>query len=221
MKNRTEDKISNESLLNRAFLLSLITIFYNIAEGLVSVYFGISDDTIALAGFGFDSFVEVLSGIAVGHMVWRMKFATVRDNDRFEKTALYITGTAFFLLVAGIIAGSAINIITDTAPETTIPGVIISSISIFTMYFLYRIKLKTGIALESDAIISDSYCTKTCFYLSFVLLASSLLYEFFKISYIDIAGGAVVAYFAFREGKEAFEKAKTGKGCCSCGSKKC
>ena len=75
------------------------------------------------------------------------------------------------------------------------------------MYFRMRAKLNVGRRLNSDAIIADANCTQTCFYLSIILLASSGLYEIFHIGYIDIAGSLGIAYFAFTEGREAFEKA--------------
>ena len=59
-------------LYNRARALALITIIYNVAEGVVSVFFGLEDNTIALFGFGLDSFVEVISGIGILHMVTRL-----------------------------------------------------------------------------------------------------------------------------------------------------
>jgi divalent metal cation (Fe/Co/Zn/Cd) transporter len=69
--------------------------------------------------------------------------------------------------------------------------------------------------LSSDAIIADANCTKTCFYLSFILLASSGLYELFNIIWFDVAGSLGIAWFAFSEGKEAFEKAKSETlNCC-------
>jgi hypothetical protein len=69
-----ESRATNEARLIRyAFILSLITILYNIAGGLVSVFFGLGDDTLALLGFGVDSFVEVISGLGIAHMVWRMR----------------------------------------------------------------------------------------------------------------------------------------------------
>jgi len=77
-------------------------------------------------------------------------------------------------------------------------------------------KLKVGKALNSDAIISDAHCTKTCFYLSFILLGASGLYEIFKIGYFDILGSLGIAYYAFKEGKEAFEKIKSGNLACAC-----
>uniref|UniRef100_A0A7V2ZL41 Cation efflux protein transmembrane domain-containing protein n=1 Tax=Ignavibacterium album TaxID=591197 RepID=A0A7V2ZL41_9BACT len=194
----------------------MITIFYNLAEGIVSVYFGAGEETLALLGFGIDSFVEVISGIGIAHMILRMKYSKVQTQDTFEKTALKITGTAFYLLTAGLIIGSVLNLINNVKPETTIPGIIIALISILTMYWLMTSKLKIGKAMQSDAVIADANCTKTCFYLSFILLASSGLYELFNLMYFDIIGSLGIAYFAFNEGKEAFEKVKSGNLMCNC-----
>ncbi len=204
------------NLIRKAFILSLITIFYNIVEGLISVYIGAGDETLALLGFGVDSFVEVISGIGIAHLILRMKYAKVQTRDSFEKTALKVTGTAFYLLTIGLIIGSALNIIYDVKPETTIPGIVIAVISIATMYWLMTSKLKVGKALNSDAIIADANCTKTCFYLSFILLISSGLYELFAIAYFDVLGSLGIAYFAFKEGREAFEKIKSGNLMCNC-----
>lgn len=202
--------------LKIAFYLSLITILYNLIEGLVSVYFGSSDETLALFGFGVDSFVEVISGLGIFHMILRMKKNPVEKRDNFERTALRITGFSFYFLTTGLIIGSILNIVYKIQPETTFWGIVISSISIITMYFLVKYKLKVGKALNSDAIIADANCTKTCFYLSFILLASSLSYEILKIGYLDIAGSLGIAYFAFREGKESFTKSKSNNLSCSC-----
>ena len=204
------------NLIKKAFILSLITIFYNIAEGIISVYFGTGDETLALLGFGVDSFVEVISGIGIAHMILRMRYSKVQSRDSFEKTALKITGTSFYLLTIGLIIGSVFNIINGVKPTTTIPGIVIASISIMTMYWLMSSKLKVGKELKSDAIIADANCTKTCFYLSFILLGASGLYELFNIAYFDIIGSLGIAYFAFSEGKEAFEKVKSGNFSCSC-----
>lgn len=205
-----------KKLINKALVLSIITIVYNIAEGVISVAFGASDETLALLGFGVDSFVEVISGLGIFHMVVRMKYGKIDQQDNFERTALKITGFAFYLLTAGLIAGSVLNIIFGSVPESTFPGIIISIISIVTMWFLMRVKLSVGNALNSDAIIADANCTKTCFYLSIILLASSGLYELFHLSYFDILGSFGIAYFSFTEGKEAFEKSKSNKLSCSC-----
>lgn len=208
-------------LLNTAFALSIVTIVYNLVEGLISVYFGLEDDTLALLGFGADSFVEVLSGLGIAHMIARMKLSDVSRRDSFERTALRITGVSFYLLVAGILFGAVFNIINGTKPDTTIVGVVVSTISIMTMWILMSYKLKVGKLLNSEAIISDANCTKTCFYLSIILLVSSGLYELFGLSYIDIAGSLGIAYYAFKEGREAFEKARNNNLSCGCDDDAC
>ena len=214
---------NRKKLITTALWLAYVTIFYNVAEGIISVFFGASDETLALLGFGVDSFVEVISGIGILHMIFRMRKSgdDPASRDNFEKTALRITGFSFYLLTAGLLAGSVLNIVHGSVPETTIPGIIISSISIATMWFLMTYKKKIGEKLISDAIVADANCTKTCFYLSIVLLASSGLYEIFRIGYIDIAGSLAIAWFAFSEGKEAFEKAKSKSLSCGCGDGNC
>lgn len=202
-------------LLNKALILSLITIFYNLAEGGVATFFGAEDETLALFGFGLDSFVEVLSGIGIAHMILRMKKSKISNRDTFEKTALKITGFSFYLLTAGLILGALHNIYFGLKPDTTLVGIILSVVSILTMYFLYQAKLKVGHQLHSDPIIADAHCTKTCFYLSFILLGSSTVYELFRIPYVDAISSLGISWYAFKEGREAFEKAKTNNLNCT------
>lgn len=201
----------DRKLLNLALILSFVTIIYNLIEGGISTFFGSSDETLALFGFGIDSFVEVISGIGIAHMVWRMKRMSIDQRDAFEITALRITGVSFYLLTIGLISGSILVLFTGLKPETTLAGIIISIVSIFTMYFLYRMKLDVGNKLDSAPIISDAKCTKTCFYLSFILLGSSTLYEILGIPFIDVLGSLGIAWYSFKEGREAFEKARIGK----------
>ena len=204
------------ALYKKAYYLSLFTIFYNIAEGLISVILGYKDDTLTLFGFGVDSFIEVMSGIGIAVMIMRIKQNPESSKNEFEIKALRITGTAFYLLSAGLFTGIVINIINNHKPETTLWGIIISIISILVMVWLIRAKRGVGKKLQSEPIISDSNCTKVCVYMSIVLLVSSLIYELTGFAYADAIGAAGLIYFSVSEGKEAFEKAK-GKNC-SCHS---
>lgn len=211
---------SEQKLYKRAWLLSLFTIFYNVAEGLVSMFFGYQDETLALFGFGVDSFIEVMSGIGIAVMILRIKQNPESNKSDFEKTALRITGIAFYLLSAGLLAGIIVNLITKHKPETTLWGVIISSLSILVMIWLMYAKKRIGLKLNSEPIVADSNCTKVCVYMSVVLLLSSLIYELTGFAYADVIGAAGLIYFSFTEGKEAFEMAK-GKECsCGCHSSK-
>ncbi|MBC8215425.1 MAG: cation transporter [Candidatus Marinimicrobia bacterium] len=204
-----------ETLFRIALALAQITVFYNLLEGMVSVYFGMDDETLALFGFGVDSFVEVISGIGIWHMIFRIRRNENENPDRFEKTALKITGTAFYLLTAGLLVTAGLNIFQNHHPQTTFWGIVISTISLLTMWLLIHYKVKVGKELKSDAILSDANCTKVCFYLSIVLLASSIGYALTGIGGIDSAGAVLIAWFALKEGREAFEKAE-GKTCECC-----
>ncbi len=202
-------------LYKRAYWLSLFTIFYNIIEGVVSMALGYADETLSLFGFGADSFIEVLSGIGIAIMITRIRQNPDSPKSRFEITALKITGSAFYLLSAGLLAGIILNIIYKHKPETTIWGIVISLISIAVMIWLMNAKKSIGKKLHSEPIIADANCTRVCVYMSVVLLVSSLVYEFTGFAYADAIGAAGLIYFSISEGREAFEKAK-GKNC-SCG----
>jgi predicted Co/Zn/Cd cation transporter (cation efflux family) len=204
--------VTRDRLLKRALLLARLTVFYNLAEGVVAVLFGLEDETLSLFGFGLDSFVEVISGIGIWHMVRRMQDQTPLNTDAFERNALRITGSAFYLLTIGLILTAAVDLYQGHRPETTFWGIVIAMISIVTMAALIHFKKKVGRQLQSDAIIADANCTRACLYLSFVLLAASAGYAVTGIGGLDSIGAVAIALFAFREGKEAFEKAR-GKAC--------
>jgi divalent metal cation (Fe/Co/Zn/Cd) transporter len=203
---------SEDKLYRKAYLLSLFTIFYNIIEGVVSMVFGYKDETLSLFGFGADSFIEVMSGIGIAVMITRIKQNPDSPKSRFETTALKITGTAFYLLSAGLITGIIFDIINHEKPVTTLWGVIISSVSIAVMVWLMNAKKRAGRQLNSQPVISDANCTKICVYMSVVLLLSSLVYELTGFVYADVIGAAGLTYFSISEGREAFEKAK-GREC--------
>lgn len=202
-----------KQLYKLALILAVITIFYNIVEGVISVYFGYEDETLSLFGFGADSFVEVISGIGIFHMLIRIKLNGNETRDGFEKTALKITGFGFYFLTAGLLVTGIYNLLLLHRPETTFWGILISIISIITMSILIRYKLRVGKALNSNAIIADANCTKTCLYLSVILLLSSSIYELTGLGGIDSLGAFGIAWYSFKEGRESFEKARTGKNC--------
>jgi divalent metal cation (Fe/Co/Zn/Cd) transporter len=206
-----------KKLYTWASVLALITIFYNIGEGLVSVFFGLEDESFALFGFGLDSFVEVASGIGIWHMIGRIKRNEGENADRFEKTALRITGGGFTVLTVGLSITAAINLYQGHKPETTFWGIVISLVSICTMWLLIHYKVKVGTVLDSQAILSDAACTRACLQLSIVLLFASVGYKFTGIGGFDSLGTFVIAVLCYREGKEAFEKARAGSFACACG----
>jgi len=207
-------------LYRQANLLALFTVIYNLIEGIVSVWFGATDETLALFGFGVDSFIEVISAVGVWHMLRRIRTNGGDTRDEFEQRALRITGGSFYLLSAGLVATGIVNLWQGHRPEATLPGVIISLVSISFMWLLIHHKTRVGTALGSPAILADAACSRACMQLSLVLLAASLGYELTGLWWLDALGAFFIAWLTWREGKESFDKAK-GLGCscsCSCGS---
>jgi divalent metal cation (Fe/Co/Zn/Cd) transporter len=213
-----ESAVVNHKILSKLYkaatALAIFTIAYNLVEGLVSVYFGFEDESLTLFGFGVDSFIEVISGIGIAHMIYRIQNNSEANRDNFERTALRITGTAFYILVAGLVITSGYNIWTNHNPETTLWGIVISCISILVMWALIQGKTKVGRELNSQAILADAQCTKVCIYMSIILLVASGIYELTNIPYVDSVGTLGLAYFSFKEGRECFDKANSNKVCC-------
>jgi len=206
---------SEIKLYKKAYQLSLFTIFYNIIEGLVSMFIGFQDETLTLFGFGVDSFIEVASGIGIAYMIIRIRQNPGSSKSQFEINALKITGTSFYLLSFGLLTGILVNLVNHHKPETTLWGIVISSVSILVMVWLMSVKKAIGQKLNSKPIIADSNCTKVCVYMSLVLLGSSLVYQLTGFAWADIIGSVGLIYFSISEGREAFEMVK-GKEC-SCG----
>ncbi|MBF0567705.1 MAG: cation transporter [Nitrospirae bacterium] len=213
---------SSDALYRWALVLAVITVFYNILEGLVSVYLGFEDDALSLFGFGLDSFVEAVSGVGVWHMAVRIRQTPDGSSDVFERQTLRITGGAFYILAAGLTASSVLNIIQGKHPQTAFWGIVISCVSILAMWLLVHYKMKVGSQLNSQAMLSDAACGRTCIYLSVVLLLGSAGYALTGIGWFDCAGAMIIAALSYKEGREAMGKAR-GKSCCcgnSCASQK-
>ena len=210
--------LTQESQQNRfynfAFWLAIFTIAYNLLEGLVSVYFGAHDEALTLFGFGVDSFIEVMSGIGILAMVIRIRQHPDTSRGQFERTALRITGWGFYLLAAGLFITAIYNLFTGHKPATTLSGTLISLISIASMWALVTGKRKVGHALNSAPILADANCTMVCIYMSVVLLAASLIYQFTGFGFVDTIGALGLIYFSINEGKESFEKAANAEDCC-------
>ena len=203
----TVTQTSITKLWQSALWLALFTIFYNLAEGLISIYFGVQDETLTLFGFGIDSFIEVVSGSGILVMVLRIRQNTDAPRSTFERTALRITGASFYLLAIGLGATAIYNLFIGHKPTTTLPGLIISLVSIAIMWLLVTGKRKVGRALNSSPILADANCTMICIYMSMVLLAASLIYQFTGFGFVDSLGALGLIYFSISEGKESFEKA--------------
>lgn len=199
--------------------LAWLTIAYNLVEGLVSMGFGAADESVALFGFGADSFIEVGSAILV---LWRLRAdAGAHADERLarERRAARGIGVLFLLLGLGIATGAILQLAAGSHPDTTIPGVAVSLASLSFMLFLWREKRRAARTLDSRTLASDAACSLACMRLSAVLLAGSLLFLLSpRLWWADATAALVLAFFIAREGWEMVQAARRPEfsGGCGC-----
>ena len=194
------------NLIQRGERLEYFTILWNSIEGLLSVGAGIAAGSIALVGFGLDSFIEVISGSA---LLWRMK--ADRDIDQregAERISLRVVGFCFLALAAYVTIDSIHSVLHKTGPERSLLGIAIGVASLVVMPLLAAKKRNVGRAISSPAMIADAQQTQFCTYLSAVLLAGLLLNFFVGWWWSDSVAALVMVPIIAHEGIEAVRAKK-------------
>lgn len=199
------DLESKRRLARRAKLLAGASVSYNLAEGIIAIAAGLAAGSVALIGFGLDSFVEVSSGLII---LWQFSH---RLPETRERQALRLIALSFFALAAYVTfeSGRALLFGADAEPSSVGIGLAIASLIIMPgISFMQR---RTGRALGSNAVYADGTQTLLCTYLSAVLLGGLVLNAALGWSWADPVAGLVIAAVALREGIEAWK----GDGCCA------
>ena len=203
-----EIALNRQAAAERGKRLEYFTIGWNSLEGLVALIAGALAGSISLVGFGIDSFIEVTSGAT---LLWRMTVdAEEQTRERNERFSLRIVGTCFLALSAYIAYESVADLISQKAPEHSIPGIILACVSLIVMPILSRAKKRVGKELSSAAMNADARQTDFCVYLSAILLAGLILNAALGWWWADpVAALTMVPIVA----KEGFDGVK-GKACC-------
>lgn len=192
-------------LLRRGLRLEYLTIAWNVAEGLIAVGAGLVAGSIALIGFGVDSFVETASGVV---LVWRLSAEARGRLDeeavgRVEHRAERLVGATFLMLAAYVGIEAVRSLVEQEAPAASPVGIALTASSIAVMLWLARAKRRTGEALESRALIADSRQTAACWYLSLVTLLGLGLNAVFGLWWADPVAALGIVVLLVREGIEA------------------
>lgn len=185
-------------LVRRARWLAYATIGWNAVEAVVAITAGAVAGSIALVGFGFDSSIETFSAAVV---VWRLRGV---GRDR-EERALKLIAVTFFVLAAYVTAQSVYDLTARQAPDASVPGMVLTALSLVVMPALAIAKRRVGEAMGSRTVIADAAETFLCAYLSAVVLAGLALNAAFGLWWADPVAALFVAYLAVREGREAWE----------------
>jgi divalent metal cation (Fe/Co/Zn/Cd) transporter len=186
-------------LQRRVRIIAAITIAYNLIEAIIALSAGIGASSTALIGFGLDSTIEVVSAAAVAWQFSR------RDPERWEKGTLRVIAVAFFALAAYVLYSSATALMSGTAAEHSVVGIVLTAVSLAVMPALSVAERRAGVELGSASAVADSKQTLICSYLSAAVLAGLVLNSLFGWWWADSIAALVIVVFAVREGLEAWK----------------
>jgi cation diffusion facilitator family transporter len=190
----------NPSLRKRAIWLSYFTVGYNILEGIISILAGSFAGSIALIGFGLDSFVESLSGSV---MIWRFRKSgkiSEEEEEKVERRATRLIGYSFLVLGAYVLYESGKKLYLQETPNPSLLGIIVAIASIIIMPILFYLKYRTGKAIGSRSLMADSKETLACVFLSIALLIGLTLNYIYGLWQADPIVGLVIVIFLIKEG---------------------
>jgi divalent metal cation (Fe/Co/Zn/Cd) transporter len=196
-------------LVRRGRGLEYFTIVWNVLEGVISVAAGVLAGSIALVGFGFDSFIESASG---GALLWRLHLDRPERREQAEKFALKLVGISFLLLAAYVTFDAGKSLIKREAPEATYLGIGIAALSLVVMPLLARAKRRIAKDIHSHAMEADARQTDICTYLSAILLVGLLLNALFGWWWADPVAALVMIPIITKEGIAALR----GETCGDC-----
>lgn len=190
--------------------LSYFTVIYNVIEGIVSVLSGSSFRVISLVGFGFDSFIESISGSVV---IWKTyKGGKNHHDDPVEAKAIRLISYSFYILGGYVLFESVQKLRLHETPSHSWVGVVIALISIVVMLWLYRQKNNIGRATHNRALVADSKQTLACIWLSVTMLVGLGAHTFFGLWWADAAAGIVISGLLIKEGYFVYKE----KHLCDC-----
>lgn len=204
--------MTTELLVGRGQRLAWLTVGWNTVEGLVAIASGIAAGSIALVGFGVDSYVEVFAGAVI---LWRLskQAAGGHVSARAERRAVKLIAATFIALAIGIGVESVRKLVGGERPHASVAGIGITIVSLIVMPILARAKRRVGKQLGSRAVEADATETTLCVWLSAIVLTGLVLNAAFGWWWADSLAGLGIVYVAGREGIEHW-RAEAVDACC-------
>jgi divalent metal cation (Fe/Co/Zn/Cd) transporter len=197
--------------VRRGQWLTWTTLGYNSLEGVLSVGAGLLAGSVALIGFGVDSFIEVTASVAA---IWRLRVDADAPRRPFaERRALRVIGLCFLALAAYVTVDATRSLILQATPDESLLGIAIAAVSLVVMPLLARAKREVAKVLASRAIRAEARQTDICMYLSAILLGGLGLNALFGWWWADPIAALAMAPLIAREGREAL---RGRAGCDDC-----
>jgi divalent metal cation (Fe/Co/Zn/Cd) transporter len=205
---------SRTPVVRRALRLEYLTVGWNVVEGLVAIGAALLAGSVALLGFGIDSFVECASGLV---LIWRLgaerRGLDEEEIERLDHRARRLVGASLFLLATYIAGDAALALWREERPAASFLGIGLTVVSIIAMQWLARAKRRAATVLGSRALEADAFQTSACFWLSIITLAGIGLNASFGWWWADPVAALGMTWFIAREGQEAWRGEE-----CGCGS---
>lgn len=201
--------------LKRAVYLSFLTVVWNLLEGLIATVAGSLAGSVALVGFGVDSFIETASGVVVGRrFLLELGGRSADSVEHLERRAAKIAGALLLCLAAYLVIDSVRRLAGfGREAEKSWVGIVLTLISLVVMPLIGWSKIKTARALSSRALRADAYETITCAWLSLTTLVGLVLNATLGWTWADPLAACVLVPLIVREGLEGWRGESCHDGC--------
>jgi len=193
----TEGQTTDTTLLRRGLYLEYATLGWNVVGVVIVVAAAVAARSVALAGFGLDSFIEIFASVI---MVWQL---TGVDQHR-ERRALRLIGGAFFALAAYILGQEAFTFISGIRPTTSIGGIAWLAATLIAMLLLSQGKRITGRQLGNPVLTTEAHVTLIDAYLAAAVLSGLILNAVAGWWWADPLAGLMIVYYGLKEGWAAW-----------------
>jgi len=189
---------ARHSTVRQGILLSYATIGYNSLEAIGSLIAGLLAGSVALIGFGIDSVIEVIAGVAAQ---WRLRTdADLSRRFRSELLTLRIVGWCFVALAVYVVTDSVKSLYLAEEPDRSWFGVLILALSVIVMPGLAWAKRRVALRMQSTALEAEAKQTSLCAYLSVIALAGVGLNALFGWWWADPVAALAMVPIIVREG---------------------
>lgn len=196
---------TRQSLLRGALRLEYLTVGWNVVEGLIAVLAAVAAGSVALLGFGVDSFVESASGAV---LIWRLRAEqggmSHQQVKRLDLRAHRLVAVSLFLLAAYVAVEASLSLWNREQPSPSPVGIALTLVSIGMMLWLARAKRQAAAGLGSRALEADAFQTTACFWLSVITLAGIGLNAALGWWWADPVAALGMTPLLVKEGSEAW-----------------
>ncbi|GAA3762070.1 hypothetical protein GCM10022270_21030 [Terriglobus aquaticus] len=197
-----------ERLARRGRQLEIVTVCWAALEATVALAGAHREHSISLAGFGWDSCIEMLSGAA---LYWRMTHEMDHDRKhRAERLSLKVAGWCLYALAIYVLIDSVYSLMRGGAETPGWTGMAITAAALVSMPILTRAKRTVAQGLNSRAMMADARQTNFCAIQAGIVLGGLLVRSVLHVGWADAVAGLVLVPFLYRAGREALR----GNACC-------